>query len=380
MKNGEHKKDKIFLQGKGDGVFLGLVLLLSLIGVFLFSSASLSLIPYGSGRIGSIFFSQIFLGLGGGLVAFFLAYHIPYTFYKKYAIHFFLFSVLFLFSVFIPHFGYEANGAKRWVDIFGFSFQPSEVTKIGFIFFIAWYYSTYASALSRMRPAMSGIILALMLVSLPLFLQPDIGTIIILAIVGFVLFFASGVKWKYVVFLFLLGLIFGSLLALSKPYVLERITTFFSPEKANLLEEGYHLQQSLISIGSGGLFGKGYGQSTQKFGYLPEAMGDAFFSVAGEELGFLGASFIIILFLIFFARGMLIAYRAPDRFGSLLVLGIMFFFITQSFINIGSMLGAFPLTGDPLIFMSQGGSALFFSLFASGIVLNVSRSIQKKKK
>jgi len=161
-------------------------------------------------------------------------------------------------------------------------------------------------------------------------------------------------------------------LVMAKSYVRDRVVTFFYPSQGQQAE-GYQIKQSLIAIGSGGLTGRGLGQGIQKFTYLPEAMGDSIFAVAGEELGFVGSAAIVAAFLIFALRGLTLAGKAPDLFGALLAVGISTYLASEAFINIAAMLGVAPLTGIPLTFISQGGSAMLISLGSVGILLNVSR-------
>jgi cell division protein FtsW len=170
-----------------------------------------------------------------------------------------------------------------------------------------------------------------------------------------------------------------ALLAAVKPYVRDRVMTFIHPS-ANQQQEGYQIRQSLIAIGSGGLLGRGLGQGVQKFTYLPEPMGDSIFAVAGEELGFVGCVILILLFLALGLRGFFVAAHAPDLFGSLLAAGISAVLVTEAFINIGAMLAILPLTGIPLTFVSQGGSAMLVSLASAGILINVSKYRAKSVK
>jgi cell division protein FtsW (lipid II flippase) len=163
----------------------------------------------------------------------------------------------------------------------------------------------------------------------------------------------------------------------ARPYVRDRVMTFFHPEE-KALSSGYQIQQSLIAIGSGGVLGKGFGQSTQKFGFLPEPIGDSIFAVASEEFGFMGSVAIVLCFLFFTLRGLKIASCTEDSFGRLLAVGIVILIISGSFINIASMLSIFPLSGTPLNFISHGGTALFFTLAEVGIILNISKSRKEK--
>ena len=183
---------------------------------------------------------------------------------------------------------------------------------------------------------------------------------------------AAGMRVRHI-FFFCLAVALGlAVLALTRPYLLDRVTTFMHPV-GDPTGSGYQIKQSLIAVGSGGWFGRGFGQSVQKFHYLPEPTGDSIFSVAAEEFGFVGSVAIIGLFVLFALRGFHIAARAPDRFGGLTVVGIVILIITQSFLNIASMVGLVPLTGEPLVFISHGGTALLFALAGVGMVLNISR-------
>jgi len=210
------------------------------------------------------------------------------------------------------------------------------------------------------------------IVGVVLYLQSDTGTFVVIAAAALAMFIASGGLWRHIVGFGALGVAALWILTLVRPYTQERLLTFLNPER-DPLGAGYQIQQSLIAIGSGEVFGRGFGQSIQKFTYLPEPTGDSIFAVAAEEFGFVGGMIIISAFLVFAFRGLAIARKAPDYFGGLLVLGIVILIVSQSFTNIGSMLGVLPLTGLPLLFVSHGGSALFFALLSVGIILNISK-------
>jgi len=207
--------------------------------------------------------------------------------------------------------------------------------------------------------------------------QPDTDTYLIIVFSGLAIFLAGGGKWKYIFIAGIIGVLGIVALAFAKPYIMSRITTFMHPEN-NALGSGYQIQQSLIAIGSGGLTGRGFGQSIQKFNFLPEPIGDSIFAVAGEEFGFFGAITIIILFIFFTFRGLKIATRVPDTFGRLMVVGIVILIVSQAFVNIGAMVGVLPLSGIPLPFISHGGTALFMTLAEVGIVLNISKNKKNK--
>ena len=363
--------------GAFDKVFIGITGFLVVGGFFLFASASLSVLAEGTESVASIAFSQILLGLGGGLLAFSLAAHVPYRMYRVVAPYIFGAGVLGLFLVFVPGLGFEANGARRWVALFGVSVQPAEFAKLASIVFLAWYYSVYYRKMNNVFVALGGVGITLVCVGVPLVLQPDIGTLTIITAIAGAVLVAAGVRWRYLLAAFGVVAVALLLIVAMRPYVLERVTTFLNPLSADVRDEGYQIRQSLIAVGSGGWFGKGYGQGVQKFGYLPEATSDSVFSVASEELGFVGAVGIIALFIAFAFRGLRIAMHARDRFGALLVTGVVILIVVQSFLNIGSMLAVLPLTGEPLVFMSHGGSSLFFALLAVGVVTNVSRYARK---
>ena len=211
------------------------------------------------------------------------------------------------------------------------------------------------------------------IVALILLNQTDTGSFLVISLAGLTMFIAAGGKWKEVFIAILIGIILLTGLIFTKSYILDRVKTFIDPG-ANTRSTSYQLDQSLIAIGSGKLFGRGFGQSIQKFEYLPEPIGDSIFAVAAEEWGFVGGILLIFLFLIFALRGLKIATGSKDIFGGLLATGIVILITAQSLINIASMLGVFPLTGMPLLFVSHGGTALFFAMAEAGIILNISRS------
>jgi cell division protein FtsW len=189
------------------------------------------------------------------------------------------------------------------------------------------------------------------------------------------MFVTAGGRWRDVFIAGLIGIIFLAGLAYSRPYIFDRIETFIKPGE-DLQGSSYQLNQSLIAIGSGQIFGRGFGQSVQKFNYLPEPIGDSIFAVAAEEWGFVGSTVLIFLFLAFAIRGLKIATWSSDIFGGLLATGIVILITVQSLVNIASMLGVFPLTGMPLLFVSHGGTALFFAMAEVGIILNISKQRQ----
>lgn len=360
-----------------DRIFLGIVISLIIIGVIMFTSASLGILARNETKFYSVIFGQFVFGLAGGLVALYVGLKIPYKFWRDYSLPIFIISIALTLLVFIPQFGTYHGGARRWVNILGFSFQPVEFLKIGFILYFAAWLSWAKNRINDLRFSLLPLIVMLGVIAVILLKQPDTKSIILITVTGIAMLFVSGVSWKYI--LGFLGIsIIGFIILISfKPYLKERIDTFLNPSQ-NGSTSSYQLQQSLIAVGSGGAFGRGLGQSIQKFNYLPEPQGDSIFAVVGEELGFLGGTILILLYVAFALRGYRIAYQAPDSFSKLLVIGTITIITAQSFMNIASIIGVFPLTGVPLVFISHGGTALFLSIGMMGIVLNISKNSKKQ--
>lgn len=355
-----------------DKIFLGIVVSLILIGLIFFTSASLGILAKNETKFYGVMFSQYVLGFGGGIVALFLGLKIPYKFWKKYSIVFFIISILLTMLVFIPGLGQTHGGAKRWVEIMGYTFQPVEFLKIGFIFYFATWLSWVKGKIKNPLFSVVPLIISIGVIAAILLKQPDTKSIILITTTAVVMLFVSGTPIKYILGVFGVVIIAFGILVYMTPYLQERVKTFINPNE-NGQSSSYQLQQSLIAIGSGGIFGRGLGQSVQKFNYLPEPQGDSIFAVIGEEVGFIGCTIIILLFLSFAFRGFRIALRnAPDAFSKLLVIGFITIITTQSFMNIASIIGVFPLTGVPLVFISQGGTALLLSMGIIGIILNIS--------
>ncbi len=355
-----------------DRIFLGIVVFLVFLGFLVFTSASLGLLAKGNVSFFTVAFKQLFFGIFLGSIALIIASNIHYRFWKKYSFYIFSFSVVSALLVFIPGIGIEHGGANRWIDLGFVSMQPAEFLKLGFVMYFAAVLSSVKNKIGSMKYGVLPCALILGLVSLVLLSQPDTGTLLVIGATAFIMFLAAGGRWKHVGAGFFLTVAGLAVLAITRPYVKERLLTFLDPSR-DALGAGYQIQQSLIAIGSGEFTGRGFGQSIQKFSFLPEPIGDSIFAVAAEEFGFIGGVAIIITFLILAFRGIYIAQKSPDTFSGLLVLGIVILIISQSFVNIASMLGVIPLTGLPLLFISKGGTALFVTLFSVGIILNVSK-------
>ena len=346
-------------------------------GCLIFSSAAFGLLARGSGSITSVAANHLVLGVGLGLILLIATTMIDYRYWRRFAPYLYCAALVATALVFVPHLGVEHGGGRRWIIIFGTSFQPSEALKLACVIIAAAYCSAIRGQIKTVIYGLGAFFAVLTPPAILMMLQPDIGTFGVMVFAVFSIFWAAGIRLRDILIIAVTGLLVLSILVLVKPYLRDRVETFFDPTK-NLQEEGYQIRQSLIAIGSGGLFGRGFGQGIQKFTYLPEPMGDSIFAVAGEELGFAGAVSIIALFCLFALRGFQIASRVTDPFGSYMAIGISTYLTIESFINIASMLGMAPLTGIPLTFISQGGSAILVSLASAGILLNISRRNTQK--
>lgn len=361
-----------------DKLFFGIVLILVFVGLFIFTSASLGIFEEGVKSYLTVVVKQIVLGLMLGMAGLYGASLVYYKNWQKWSGYIFLASIFATLLVFVPKIGVNTLGASRWVDLGFISFQPSEFLKLGFVIYFASWLSSKKEAIYRFKDGFLPALLIMLIPAVILLKQPDTGTLLCILIAGVCMFFVAGGRWLHLGILCLSGILGLMLIVSIRPYAMARITTFLDPT-SDPLGAGYQIRQALIAIGSGQVVGRGFGQSIQKFNFLPEPLGDAIFAVAAEEFGFIGSVLIILLFLAFTLRGLRISARAPDQFSRLLSLGIVILIASQSFINIGAMLGILPLTGVPLLFISHGGTALLFALIEIGLVLNISKfSISKK--
>lgn len=363
---------------KVDKLFLIAIVILTIAGFFIFTSASLGLLAREGVRFSNVAFSQTFFGLFLGSIACFITSKINYRIWRKYAVYIFIASIILTLLVFVPGLGFSHNGATRWLSIAGFSFQPSELLKIGFIIYLAAWLSGVKDKVKTFKFGVLPLMLLCGIAGAVLLSQPDTDTFIILGGTALAMFIVSGGTWKHTAIIIAIGLVCVGLVASQRPYVMDRIFSFINPEK-DRYGSSYQLNQSLIAIGSGGFMGKGFGQSVQKFNFLPEPIGDSIFAVMAEEFGFVGGVALIFLYIFFAFRGLRIAMNSPDSFGGLLAFGIVILIVAQSFDNIGAMLGVLPLSGIPLLFVSHGGTALLIALAEVGIVLNISKHQSLKK-
>lgn len=362
------------MKSRADTVLILVLLALLVAGALIFASAALGLLARGATHISSVAFNHVVLGIGGGIMLALATYVVDLRTWRQIAPYVFGATLFATALVFIPGLGIRLGGGLSWLDLRVITVQPSEFLKIGIILFAAFYFSK----MREMVASIYGLAAFLGIMALPvllLVLQPDLGTLGIITITVLGIYVAAGARARDLAVLGLgAALVIGLLLLTPRyNYVLDRLQTFTNPAEQNALGEGYQIRQSLIAVGSGGFAGRGFGQGVQKFTYLPEPMGDSIYAVLAEEFGFLGGSTLIALFLILALRGYGIAARAPDYFGGLLAVGISTYLVGEAFINIAAMLGLAPLTGVPLTFISQGGSAMLAALAAAGILLNISK-------
>jgi len=355
-----------------DYVFLSLVIILVVFGLVMLTSASSDLAEQ---RFGNSFYylnHQIINGLFVGAVGFLIGFFVYYRRWEKIAIPLLVVNIILLALVFVPSLGFTTKGSSRWLDIGGMSLQPAELLKLTFFVYLAAWLSKNGE---RSKKFLTGFLPFMILIGIIMTLivfQPSTTTAAMIFAAALATYFTAGGRISFLVVAILIAALGLSILVYFTPYRLQRVTTFLNGG-ANELAEGYHLNQSLIAIGSGGWFGVGYGQSTTKIRYLPEPIGDSIFAIIAEELGFVGASLLVMFFLFFILRGLRIAKRTSDSFGRLMVTGFITLLGIQTFINIGAVSGLIPFTGVPLPFVSYGGTALAVFLTMSGIIVNVSR-------
>lgn len=358
---------------KVDKFFLVIVFLLIFVGIAVFISASLGILARNEKTFYSVLFSQLVLGLGLGFIGMYFSFKINYKFWRKYSLYILIATILLTLAVFVPGLGSNrGTGATRWISLHFFSFQPVEFLKFGFIIYFAAWLSWAKTRVQNFKFSMLPLGILLAIIAIILLKQPDTKSFILIVITGISMLFISGVPIKYILGVGLGAVVVLSILVYSTPYLQARVKTFIDPS-TDPRGSSYQIQQSLITLGGGGIFGRGFGQSIQKFNYLPEPQGDSIFAVVGEELGFVGAVSVLFLYILFAFRGLRIANRSPDLFSRLLVSGIVILIMMQSFMHIASVTGVFPLTGVPLPFMSHGGTSLMIYLVAIGAVLQISR-------
>ncbi len=345
-------------------------LAITLLGASVGALVSLGVVILYSASMGASLVQKQMLSLSLGLLGGWLAMATPYWKWRRFAWAFFALAVILLTLVLVPQIGVKVGGARRWLNLGGFSFQPSDLAKIVLVLSLAHYVDLNRDKMHKFFDGMvvpgAGVCLLLALV----FNEPDYGTTALLAAVGGFLLLLGGVRWLH----FLPPMVFGvTLFALAiylNPLRLQRVLSWLNLEETKTTT-GYQVYQSSIALGSGGVWGLGLGSGRQKLGWVPEHHTDFIFSVIGEELGLVATVGVVVAFAVFFCCGVYIAWRARDRFGFLLASGLTLLITLQAIINVGVVTGAFPNKGLSLPFISFGGSNLAMMLTAVGLILSV---------
>lgn len=345
--------------------------ILFLFGLIMLASASAVV---GFERFGdSYYFLKRQLGAAViGIVLFIVFYRLDYRRWQRLAVPLLLATFILLLMVFVRDIGQSyGTFARRWVRLGPITLQPSELAKLSIIIYLAAWFSNRSKRLGDFKFTFLPFAFILAIIVGLVIWQPDIGTAFIISLIAGGVYFLAGGRFAYLAILIAAGLVTFLLLLQFRPHAADRFKIYLHPE-LDPQGIGYHINQASLAIGSGGLLGRGFGQSRAKFQYLPEVYGDSIFAVIAEELGFVAAAAVLLLLFYLLYRGLKIAVRAPDDFGRLLAGGIVLWLTGQALINISAIVGLLPLTGIPLPFISYGSSSLVTSLAAVGILANIS--------
>ena len=359
-----------------DTPFLLVLCALLVFGLLIFTSAALGLLARDGATFTSVAVSQLLLGFLCGSIALLVLSRLDYRKLRPYTPYFFAFALGLTALTFVPGIGLELKGASRWIAIGSFSFQPEEVLKLATVAFLAAVYAARFRTLNTWRGGIVPLIGIGGSAAALLFLQPATDGAAIILLTSAIMLYVAGGRVSHLAVLVCLGVLAVGVAVYERPYLAERFETYWQQGAADPRGAGWQIQQSLIAVGSGGLTGRGFGQSIEKFSYLPEPIGDSIFAVAAEEFGFVGSLALVSLYVGFAMLGLRIAARAADPFGGLLVIGLVILIVGQSFMNIASTLGLIPVSGLPLIFVSHGGTALAIALAEVGLILSVSRRMK----
>ncbi|MFH0791708.1 MAG: FtsW/RodA/SpoVE family cell cycle protein [bacterium] len=360
-----------------DYVLLIILVILSAFGTLILASVSAPLSYDIYGVTDFYLKHQMIFGLIPGLVLGLIAYFVNLEWIRKNSFYPFIAILFLMAAVFLPVIGHSSGGASRWLKLGTYTFQPAEFLKLLFIIYLSGILANikekYISKNKKDNDKKT-LIVFLAIVSLAgllLLAQKDLSTLLVVTAVAAAIYFYSGAPIKYLLFFAMGAIILLSILVFIEPYRMSRIFTLFTD--VDITDEGYQVNQALISIGSGGLGGVGLGMSYQRFGFVPAAISDAIFPILAEETGLIGSITLICLFLAFSLRGFRIIRTTPEYFSQYLALGITIWIVFQGLINIASMVKIMPILGIPLPFVSYGGSALINEMIAVGLLLNISK-------
>lgn len=325
------------------------------------------------------FFQKQLISVAIGIAFWIFASRVHYSHWRKWALPMLIVSFVLMLLVFIPGLGLNINGASRWVRLGPLSFQPAEFLKLSLVLYFAAWLESHRDDLRRISTQLIPFALVFGLaVILVVILQRDLGTgVVVIALALTILLVSDAPLWLFgASFLSMIGL--GALSIILFPYRLERLSTFLN-HREDVMGADYHINQALIALGSGGLIGRGLGNSLQSYGYLPEATNDSVYAIIGEQFGLWGTAGVVMIFGLLGWRGFRIAKMAPDRFSRMVAVGITVWLLTQAIVNITAMLNLIPLTGIPLPFISYGGTSLLATMTGVGILQNISRYTEREQ-
>lgn len=370
-------KNARITRGKVDFSILLVISVLCAFGLVMIFSASYYYAQHYSGANNDSFYylkrQLVYLLIGYPVML--LVSLIDYRIIERLRSVFLAISIVLLIAVLL--WGQDLNGGKRWLNIAGISIQPSELAKFGLMIFMCSYMSRHKNEMNTFRFGMLPMLLAIGFIAGLVMLQPNMSMAVIIGFIGVVLLYLGGCDLKQLVILGIIGIIGFFVLARSAQYRMDRLTSFGNPE-LDPQGTGYQLLQSYYAIGSGGFFGKGLNNSYQKLLYMTYGESDFIFAILCEEFGFIGGLIVILMYAWIVFRGIVIAMRCRNRFGSLLAAGISIVFGFQVFVNIGVVTGLLPTTGQALPFISAGGTSLLVFLAAMGLLLSISRDVNPR--
>lgn len=367
---------KLLVKGKMDRILFGTAAGLALFGSLMVYSAS-AVISYqetGGASQYSYFYKQLFFVLTG-IVVMYAVSRIDYRVLNDPMVVIALLVITFVLLGTV--FGFSAiNGARRWIRMGGFSFQPSELAKITLAIFLAWYLTKHERSVSDLRSTVWRCLAVLVLLAVPIFIEPDLGTTIVLCAIFSAVYFAAGAKIMHIATLAGAMVVVGIFAIVLAPWRVQRFMAFLDPF-AHADDAGYQVVQSLLAIGSGGIVGEGFAKGQAKLFYLPYPYSDFIFSVVGEEFGLIGTLAVVLAFAVLLWRGTRIVRDAKDRFGLLLSIGLITAVIVQALFNISVVISLVPAKGIPLPFISYGGTSVVVTLACIGLLLSVSRQTKE---
>lgn len=373
MKFFEKVKDK-----KADKLFVTLFFTLIVIGFVALWSSSFVIAENATGDKYYYIKQQLIKGIIPSILLFFYFSFLNYKNVRKYSRVIYLVSIVLLVLVLVM--GFASGGSRSWIDLKIFSFQPSEIAKVAMIIFLAYFFEKQDKNIRNFKGGFANFLIVCGIPFILILLQPDLGTLIIFFVVCLIMSFAANARVKHLAILLAIVAVFVSIfLKLDQGTRLERIDIFLHPEKYSSQGEGYHINQALIAVGTGGWLGKGIGKSVQKFSYLPQVIADSIFAVMAEELGFIFISVVVIIFFLFIYRCLKIANTAPDNFSKYFAIGFASWIGIQVFVNVGAMIRLSPLTGVTLPFISYGSTSMWVLAIGAGIVANISRYCEENR-